>query len=279
MLVQCDKCHSRFEISDNLIGQDGRKLRCSFCQGVFWVMPQAKAAQGETLLDHEEELDQELDGTMVLSLFHRPKLPAAPAPAVRRGGNLAPAGSPETPQPNASGEERAEAGLRRVNMPPARKAEILQKTGWFHQLSWEEVKQMAPYWEMFLVPEGTILFQPGDRNANLGLVVKGAVTISDPSRSDGDDDVLAVLGPGQSLGELSFLDGQPRGGRAFTRVETYLFILSKKRAERLADDLPKIWRRIMEKLISYLCRRVRVTHGNRTDFLVASSAESGRLMT
>jgi CRP/FNR family cyclic AMP-dependent transcriptional regulator len=60
---------------------------------------------------------------------------------------------------------------------------------------------------------GEVLFHEGDPGDSLFIVVSGSVKVVVPS-DQGDEAILATLGPGDSLGELSLLDGVPRSASA-----------------------------------------------------------------
>jgi len=60
---------------------------------------------------------------------------------------------------------------------------------------------------------GEVLFHEGDPGDSLFIVVSGSIKVFLPS-DQGDEAILATLGPGDSLGELSLLDGVPRSASA-----------------------------------------------------------------
>jgi CRP-like cAMP-binding protein len=60
---------------------------------------------------------------------------------------------------------------------------------------------------------GATLFHEGDHSDWIGLVVKGRVKIS-CFGTDGRERLVAVIGPGELIGELSAIDGEPRSATA-----------------------------------------------------------------
>jgi CRP-like cAMP-binding protein len=64
---------------------------------------------------------------------------------------------------------------------------------------------------------GATLFHEGDHSDWIGLILKGRVKIS-CFGSDGRERLVAVVGPGELLGELSAIDGEPRSATA-TAIE------------------------------------------------------------
>lgn len=84
---------------------------------------------------------------------------------------------------------------------------------------------------------GTTIIHQGDQDSAVFLLVEGTVKVS-TVRADGTRTLLALRGPGESLGELSALSGLPRtatvaasGGDCLTRV------LSSAQFRILAQDM------------------------------------------
>lgn len=67
------------------------------------------------------------------------------------------------------------------------------------------------------LPPGTVLFIEGTVSGMVALILSGAIKVSSPG-ANGNEVVFAVMGPGEVLGELSALDGQPHSATA-TAVE------------------------------------------------------------
>jgi CRP/FNR family cyclic AMP-dependent transcriptional regulator len=62
-------------------------------------------------------------------------------------------------------------------------------------------------------PPGAVLFEEGIASGKVALILSGSVKVGSPDVS-GDEVIFAVLGPGDVLGELSALDGQPHSATA-----------------------------------------------------------------
>ena len=73
---------------------------------------------------------------------------------------------------------------------------------------------------------GTVLFHEGDPGDALHVVIDGKVKICRTS-ADGRENVIAILGPGDLLGELSIFDSQPRGASASAVVDSTLATLAE----------------------------------------------------
>jgi CRP/FNR family transcriptional regulator, cyclic AMP receptor protein len=72
---------------------------------------------------------------------------------------------------------------------------------------------------------GDVLFHEGDSGDKLYIVLDGKVKLGRTS-SDGRENLLAILGPGQMFGELSFFDPGPRSATATAVTDVELKSLS-----------------------------------------------------
>ncbi|MDN3718303.1 Crp/Fnr family transcriptional regulator [Roseibium salinum] len=80
---------------------------------------------------------------------------------------------------------------------------------------------------------------------------------------DGDEQLLAVLGPGDLVGELALLDGRPRSATVIALKEAQLAFIDKAAFQRFADEKPAVYRH----MLSIVGKRLR--HAN--DVLAARS--------
>lgn len=101
-------------------------------------------------------------------------------------------------------------------------------------------------------PGGQILFHMGDDGGSLHIVERGRVKVTIPSNT-GEELILAILGAGEVLGELSLFDGKPRSATVQALEKTETLCLHRK-------DLLALMRSrfdVVEKILEVLVRRIR----------------------
>jgi CRP-like cAMP-binding protein len=86
---------------------------------------------------------------------------------------------------------------------------------------------------------GEVLFHEGDSGDKLYLVTDGKVKLGRTS-SDGRENLLAILGPGQMFGELSLFDPGPRSATVTAVTETSLLSLSHDDLLRWLEGRPTV---------------------------------------
>ena len=74
--------------------------------------------------------------------------------------------------------------------------------------------------------EGASLMRQGEPGDSLHTIMSGLVRIS-MSSSEGDETILATLRAGDSIGELSLLDGRPRSATATALLDTESLVVTR----------------------------------------------------
>ena len=107
-----------------------------------------------------------------------------------------------------------------------------------------------------------MLFIAGDPGDGCYQVEEGLLKVVAPSPSGGDR-ILAILGPGELVGELSMIDGLPRSASVTALRESKLSFVSRSVFNTVTHKQPEIYRHIT----ALLARRLR----NVDDALTATS--------
>jgi len=97
-----------------------------------------------------------------------------------------------------------------------------------------------------------MLFVAGDPGDGCYQVEEGLLKVVAPSPSGGDR-ILAILGPGELVGELSMIDGLPRSASVTALRESKLSFVSRSVFNTVTHKQPEIYRHIT----ALLARRLR----------------------
>src|ERR1700722_2126620 len=122
---------------------------------------------------------------------------------------------------------------------------------------------------------GAMLFQAGDPCTGCYPVVEGLLKVS-LALPSGRERILAILGPGALVGELSMIDGSPRSAAVTAIRDAKLRLVSSARFEEFARARPEIYRAIAE----VLARRLREIDGTlAASFLSVKGRTARTLLT
>ena len=103
------------------------------------------------------------------------------------------------------------------------------------------------------LPRGGVLFVEGDEGDRLYVIVAGTVKLGRRA-PDGRENLLAVLGPAEMLGELSLFDPGPRTATATAVSPVVLAGLGPDELERWLDGRPEVARHLLRALAQRLRR-------------------------
>lgn len=151
--------------------------------------------------------------------------------------------------------------------------EILRKVTLFKSLSDENLSLISTFTEEKLIPEGKEFISQGDLAQSAYMILEGGVRVFRVSE-DGDEITLAILGPGEVVGEMGIIDNHPRVASVSTIKNTK--VLSLKRSDFL--EMLKNHPETAASLLQTLAERVEETD-ERFEDLFSKSLEERTLKT
>jgi SulP family sulfate permease len=140
-----------------------------------------------------------------------------------------------------------------------------------------EIDTLAFYLEHRTLETGSHLFEQGDRGDSLFVAASGVIDICLPLRN-GRKKRVASFAPGVIVGEMAFIEQQPRSAAGQVEGDTQLWELTRTRFDEMAADHPMVAHRIMMNLSRGLSQRLRTTTqslraaSDAGDFVVRSGA-------
>ena len=133
-------------------------------------------------------------------------------------------------------------------------AEILAKVPLFAGLPDHERERLGTLLRPRKYTRGEVIFLEGDEGNSLFLVAEGRVRIQ-LTGADGREVVITVYGPGEIVGEMALLDGEPRSADAIAQDAARVFWLQRDDFEAFLDNHP----RAAMTMLASLSRRLRHT--------------------
>jgi CRP-like cAMP-binding protein len=141
--------------------------------------------------------------------------------------------------------------------------EILSRAGIFQGVEPNAASALTSQLQPADFPPGHIVFAQGEPGDLLYIIISGKVKIGNRS-PNGQETLLAILGPSDMVGELSVFDLGPRTSSATTTITAV-------RAVSMDGDALRTWiadrPEIAEQLLRVLARRLRRTNNNLADLI------------
>ena len=157
-------------------------------------------------------------------------------------------------------------GFEEVVTSVPRKAEMLEKTQLGKGLTWSEMQSLSGFMEVYSVSAGSVICLQGEPGDFLSIVCRGRVDIVKENLGH-KSKIIASVGPGSSLGEMSLIDGVPRSAQAVAHTSVELLVLTKDGYEQLSDEYPRVWGKLLVNIACILSRRLRQTSGILAEYL------------
>ncbi|THB81673.1 MAG: cyclic nucleotide-binding domain-containing protein [Desulfobacteraceae bacterium] len=146
-----------------------------------------------------------------------------------------------------------------------RYAEILEKTRWATEFTWQEICQICEYVKPVKAKTGAVIFHEGEVDKSLGIIVKGAIDIT---KDDGADrKKITTLTSSQTFGEMALIDGEPRSATGIAAQETIIFYITAYNMAALCDENPKLGIKFLWKISKTISQRLRSTTGRLIDLM------------
>ena len=140
--------------------------------------------------------------------------------------------------------------------------EVVRRAPLFATLDDDSAREVMASMDAVRMERGDVLFHEGDQGDRLYVITEGKIKLGCTS-TDGRENLLAILGPGEMFGELSLFDPGPRTATATAVAETQLIGLGNDQLRQLLGSHP----RIAATLLAALARRLRRTNENLADLV------------
>jgi CRP-like cAMP-binding protein len=108
--------------------------------------------------------------------------------------------------------------------------------------SQRELQRVAQATDEIQVPAGTTLIEQGQLGREAFVIVEGSAAVRRNGRK------VAVVGPGECVGEMSLLDRQPRSASVVAIEEMTVLVISAQSFTALLDDTPSLNRKLLQNL-------------------------------
>ena len=130
---------------------------------------------------------------------------------------------------------------------------IIARIPLFERMSPEEREELRGMMSQTTLRRGEVLFNEGDSGDRLYILLTGKVKLGHTS-VDGRENLLAVLGPGEVVGELTLFDPGPRSTTATAAATTELLALEHNQLMGFIDSHPTLAKDMLRALAVRLRR-------------------------
>lgn len=134
--------------------------------------------------------------------------------------------------------------------------EIINDIHLFENFSVDEVRALCRFMHCYAAPRDYNLLTEGESGDFLMLVLTGQVKVLKQSLA-GDIVVIAEIGVGGTLGEMSMIDGHPRLATCTTTMPTDLAVLTRAAFNDVLLQSPRLGNKLLITLLQTTTGRLR----------------------
>jgi len=140
------------------------------------------------------------------------------------------------------------------------KSEMLDKTQWSQDFSWEEIRDMARHMVVCKAEKGITVCMEGAFEAYMCVIVRGSVKVLKEDIGSRRK-VMASLSSSEYLGEMSLIDGSPRSATAIADEDTILLVLTREEFNGILEETPRLGLKLLLKMAKSMSQRLRQPSG------------------
>jgi CRP/FNR family transcriptional regulator, cyclic AMP receptor protein len=132
----------------------------------------------------------------------------------------------------------------------------LARTHAFHAVPEADLQKVADMVELEAYEAGQPVFQIGEHDADLHLVLEGELRVQDE-----DGNKITDLGAGATVGEVALLDSQPRSATVIAKTRVVLAVIPALQLWKMIESQPVFGKTVLFNLGRVLAARLRSATG------------------
>ncbi len=134
----------------------------------------------------------------------------------------------------------------------------------FDSFKMDDLDVLSKHMNYMEILRGNYLFTEGEKGDYMCFVVRGLLDVLKKTNT-GDYRVVARLGKGNTIGEMSIVDKSPRSATVIARQPTVVIILTKKGFDILTKQYPSLGVTLLKKIMRLLSLNMRRTTSKLAD--------------
>jgi CRP-like cAMP-binding protein len=128
----------------------------------------------------------------------------------------------------------------------------------FENFSLAEILLLSRFMLVYRAGPGAELIREGESGDFMVLLIEGRIEVFKQDRQNAPR-LIALITPGQSLGEMSMIDGEPRFASCIAAESCLVAVLTREELARIILEQPVLGAKILMELVLMLSQRLRLT--------------------
>lgn len=143
---------------------------------------------------------------------------------------------------------------------------LIERSPLFENFNLAEIRLMSHFMQAFRAEPGIELVREGDAGDFMLFILEGRIEIFKQDRWNSPR-LIAVLDPGQTVGEMSMIDGEPRFASGVAADRCVVAVLTRESLARIILEQPVLGAKILMELVLMLSKRLRQTSARLVGYM------------
>ncbi len=141
----------------------------------------------------------------------------------------------------------------------------------FENFNLAEIRLMGHFMQVYRAEPGVEIIREGEAGDFMFLLIEGRIEVFKQDRWNAPR-LIALTGPGKTLGEMSMIDGEPRFATCIAADRCLLAVLTRENLARILLEQPILGAKILMELVLMLSQRLRQTSSRLVRFMDADKS-------
>jgi CRP/FNR family cyclic AMP-dependent transcriptional regulator len=148
----------------------------------------------------------------------------------------------------------------------ARMHSLIERSPLFENFNLAEIRLLTHFMQVYKASPEMVVIREGDAGDFMMLVIEGRIEVMKQDRWNSPR-LIAALDPGQTVGEMSMIDGQPRFASCIATEYSTLAVLTRENLARIILEQPILGAKILMELVMMLSQRLRQTSARLVSYM------------
>lgn len=128
----------------------------------------------------------------------------------------------------------------------------------FENFNLAEMRLLAHFMQAYRAEPGIEIVREGESGDFMMLLIEGRIEVFKQDRWNAPR-LIALIAPGETLGEMSMVDGEPRFSTCVAAERCMIAVLTRESLARIILEQPILGAKILMELVLMLSQRLRQT--------------------
>ena len=136
----------------------------------------------------------------------------------------------------------------------------------FENFSLAEIGLLSQFMQAYRTEPGAEIIREGETGDFMVLLIQGRIEVFKQDKWNAPR-LIALIAAGESFGEMSMIDGEPRFATCVAAESCTIAVLSRDSLARIILEQPTLGAKLLMELVLMLSRRLRQTSSRLLDYM------------